>query len=128
MHILKISTRGTRYGCLFTLTVLKLFNDVLNVGINDSLLTSSALQILKIRMIVDKEILSKHSRTQGLSQNLESFFPVHITSDMSVLIRRSGKFLIAACQRHSSSLSDAVCRLHVFWGRIGATEYHLSPI
>ena len=41
-----VRTLGTRYGCLFTLTVLKVFNDTLNVAINDSLLTSSALQIL----------------------------------------------------------------------------------
>ena len=49
------------------------------MSIHHSLLTSSTLQILQIRMIIHKEILCQHSRTPGLTKNIEPFLPVHIS-------------------------------------------------
>ena len=47
------------------------------MSIHHSLLTSSTLQILQIRMIIHKEVLCQHSRTPGLTKNIEPFLPIH---------------------------------------------------
>ena len=49
------------------------------MSIHHSLLTSSALQILKIRSRIHKEVLCQHSRTPGLTKNIELFLPVQIS-------------------------------------------------
>lgn len=48
------------------------------MSINYSLLTCSTLEILKIISRVHKEVLRQHSRTPGLTKNIELFFPVGI--------------------------------------------------
>ena len=49
------------------------------MSIHHSLLTSFALQILKIRMRIHKEILRQHSWTPGLTKNIETFLLVQIS-------------------------------------------------
>ena len=58
---------------------LEILHNPFHMSIHHSLLTSSALQILKILMIIHKEILCQHSRTPGLTKDIEIFLPIHIT-------------------------------------------------
>ena len=56
----------------------EVFGDAFDVGVDDGLLTSSTLQILKIRMIVHKEVFSEDCGAKGFAEDVEVFFPVRI--------------------------------------------------
>ena len=64
---------------LLGLLTLQPLHNPFHMSIHHSLLTNSTLQILKIRMIVHKETLRQHSRTPGLTKNIEPFLPIHIS-------------------------------------------------
>ena len=56
----------------------EVFCDAFDVGVDDGLLTSSTLQILKIRMIIHEEVLCEDCRAEGVAEDVEVFFPVGV--------------------------------------------------
>ena len=59
------------------------------MSIHHSLLTSSALQILQVRMIVHEEVFCEDCGAEGVAEDVEVFFPVWVVvgvvcSDTSV--------------------------------------------
>ena len=49
-----------------------------NMRIHHSLLTSSALKILQVRMIVHEEVLCEDCGAEGVAEDVEVFFPVGV--------------------------------------------------
>ena len=92
------------------------------MSIHNRLLTSSTLQILKIRMIVHEEVLCEDCGAEGVAEDVEVFFPVGVVvgvvcSDASVwevlfctFVEAFGKFvgrclpLQAVCEDFLKSL------------------------
>ena len=56
----------------------EVFGDAFDVGVNDGLLTSSTLQILKIRMIIHEEVFCEDCGAEGFAEDVEVFFPVGV--------------------------------------------------
>ena len=56
----------------------EVFGDAFDVGVDDGLFASSALQILKIRMIIHEEVLCEDCRAEGVAEDVEVFFPVRV--------------------------------------------------
>ena len=56
----------------------EVFCDAFHVRINDSLFTSSALEVLKIRMRIHKEVFSEDCGAKGFAEDVEVFFPVGV--------------------------------------------------
>ena len=61
--------------------------------VHDCLLTSSTLQILKIKMIIHKEVLCEDCGAEGVAEDVEVFFPVGIVVGVVGSDAASGKVL-----------------------------------
>ena len=57
----------------------EVFCDAFHMRIYDSLLTSSTLEVLKIRMIVHEEVFCEDCGTEGVAEDVEVFFPVGVS-------------------------------------------------
>ena len=49
------------------------------MGVDDGLFAGSGLEGIQVLWVIHKEILCQHSRTPGLTKNIELFLPVHIS-------------------------------------------------
>ena len=56
----------------------EVFCDGFYVGVDDGLFTSSALQILQVRMIVHEEVFCEDCGAEGFAEDVEVFFPVGV--------------------------------------------------
>ena len=80
----------------------EVFCDAFDVGVDDGLLTSSTLQILKIRMIVHEEVFCEDCGAKGFAEDVEVFFPVRIV--VGVVCSDASAWEVFYC-----SLVEAVC-------------------
>ena len=56
----------------------EVFGDAFDVGVDDGLFASSALQILQVRMIVHEEVFCEDCGAEGVAEDVEVFFPVRV--------------------------------------------------
>ena len=56
----------------------EVFCDGFYVGVDDGLFAGSTLQILQVRMIVHEEVLCEDCGAEGVAEDVEVFFPVHV--------------------------------------------------
>ena len=56
----------------------EVFGDAFDVGVDDGWFTSSALQILQVRMIVHEEVFCEDCGAEGVAEDVEVFFPVGV--------------------------------------------------
>ena len=56
----------------------EVFCDGFYVGVDDGLFAGSALEVLKIRMIIHEEVFCEDCGAEGVAEDVEVFFPVGV--------------------------------------------------
>ena len=56
----------------------EVFCDGFDVGVDDGLFAGSALEVIQVLWIVHEEVLCEDCGAEGVAEDVEVFFPVHV--------------------------------------------------